>query len=87
MEWELSCTWIDCEHEPVVLDIVVEVLPRDARPHADVKVVGMVVLDAAHLGQIDAHAAPDCGDPVLHPGAGAVRYQWDALCAAQFAYF
>ena len=87
MELEFSCTWIDREHEPVILDKVVEVLPGNARPHADIKVVGMVVLDAAHLGQVNTHAAPDCGNPVLHPGAGAVRYQWETLSVAKFAYF
>ena len=67
-------TRIDCEHEPIPFDMVVEVLPGNSRPHTNVKVLWMVVLYAAQLGQIETHASLDGRNPVLHPSAGAMRY-------------
>ena len=48
--------------------------PGNARPHADVKVLLVVVFDLLHLGQVDADAALHCGGAILQPSASSV---WD----------
>ena len=51
-------------------------LPGNARPHADVEVLLVVVLNLFHLGQVDADAALHCGGAILQPSASSVRNDW-----------
>ncbi len=64
---------------------MVKGFPSYSRPHAHVKVLGVIITDFGHLLQVDTNATIEGTDASFEACAGTMRDDWNVVFIADLA--